>query len=61
MTESADTLTANEDEQRRRFRAALERKKAQHNETRADGARDQGIAEAQHDKQVRQFRRKSGS
>ncbi len=50
-----------EDEQHRKFREALERKKAQHQEMHADGTRNKGIAEAHNDKQVRQFRRKTGT
>ncbi|MBA2698415.1 MAG: DUF5302 domain-containing protein [Nocardioidaceae bacterium] len=51
----------NEDEQHRKFREALERKKAHASETPAGGARNEGVSEAHNDKQVRQFRRKSGS
>lgn len=59
--ETAPNEADHEDEQHRKFREALERKKAGATETPAGGARNEGISEAHNDKQVRQFRRKSGS
>lgn len=59
--ETAPTETDHEDEQHRKFREALERKKASASNIPAGGARNEGISEAHNDKQVRQFRRKSGS
>ncbi len=61
MNESTDQQAGSEDELHRKFREALERKKAQHTELPADGARNQGLREAHNDKQRRQFRRKAGS
>lgn len=64
MTDSPETepkATDHEDEQHRKFREALERKKAGAGNTPAGGARNEGVSEAHNDKQVRQFRRKSGS
>jgi hypothetical protein len=48
-----------EDEQHRKFREALEAKKAQKH-LHAQGARNRGVSEAHNDKQQREFRRKSG-
>lgn len=50
-----------EDEQHKKFREALERKKAAAREVPVDSARNKGIGEAHNDHQRRQFRRKSGS
>jgi hypothetical protein len=47
------------DEQHRKFREALEAKKAQHH-AHAESARNKGVGEAHNDKQQREFRRKSG-
>jgi hypothetical protein len=52
--------TEHEDETRRKFREALERKKATHREMHAEGNPNKGIREAHNDKQQREFRRKSG-
>jgi len=60
-SDNTGTDVENEDEQHRKFREALERKKAHASETPAGGARNEGVSEAHNDKQVRQFRRKSGS
>jgi hypothetical protein len=49
-----------EDDTRRKFREALERKKATHREMHAEGNPNKGIREAHNDKQQREFRRKSG-
>ena len=48
-----------EDEQHRKFREALEAKKAQ-THLHAQGKQNQGKSEAHNDKQQREFRRKSG-
>jgi len=48
-----------EDEQHRKFREALERKK-QNQHRHAEAATNRGVHEAQNDKHQRQFRRKSG-
>lgn len=48
-----------EDEQHRKFREALEAKKAQ-THLHAETARNRGKSEAHNDKQQREFRRKSG-
>ncbi len=52
-------VQAGNDEQRRKFRAALERKNAHHSEMHADGDRNLGVRQARNDKQQREFRRKS--
>jgi hypothetical protein len=52
--------TDNEDDTRRKFREALERKKATHKDMHAEGNPNKGIREARNDKQQREFRRKSG-
>jgi hypothetical protein len=49
-----------EDETRRKFREALERKKASHSEMHAEANPNKGVREARNDKQHREFRRKSG-
>jgi Family of unknown function (DUF5302) len=49
-----------EDETRRKFREALERKNASHTEMHAEGNPNKGVREARNDKQQREFRRKSG-
>jgi hypothetical protein len=49
-----------EDETRRKFREALERKKAGHSEMHAEGNPNKGVRPARNDKQQREFRRKSG-
>ena len=49
-----------EDDQRRKFREALERKKATAHDSHAQGNPNKGVREAHNDKQPRQFRRKSG-
>jgi hypothetical protein len=51
--------TEHDDEQHRKFREALERKKAQQH-AHAESATNQGVSEAHNDKQQREFRRKSG-
>ncbi len=48
------------DEQRRKFREALERKNADHSDMHAEGNPNKGIREAHNDKKQREFRRKSG-
>ncbi len=48
-----------EDEQHRKFREALERKKATQRDMHAEGARNKGVGQARNDKQQREFRRKS--
>lgn len=48
-----------EDEQHRKFREALEAKKAQKH-LHAESARNRGVSESHNDKQQREFRRKSG-
>jgi hypothetical protein len=48
-----------DDEQHRKFRAALEAKKAAKHKH-AESARNRGVGEAHNDKQQREFRRKSG-
>ena len=50
-----------EDEQHRKFREALERKKAAANEAHGQANRNQGVGEAHNDHHRREFRRKSGS
>ncbi len=49
-----------EDDQRRKFREALERKNAAHTEMHAEGNPNKGTRKATNDKQQREFRRKSG-
>ncbi len=49
-----------DDEQHRKFREALDRKKANHSRMHAEAKRNQGTREARNDKQQREFRRKSG-
>jgi hypothetical protein len=49
-----------EDDQRRKFREALERKKTAVHDSHADGNPNKGVREVHNDKQQRQFRRKSG-
>jgi Family of unknown function (DUF5302) len=49
-----------EDEQHRKFREALERKKAHHSAKHAESRTNPGVREAHNDKQQREFRRKSG-
>lgn len=51
--------TEHDDEQHRKFREALERKKAQQH-AHAESATNQGVSDAHNDKQQREFRRKSG-
>jgi hypothetical protein len=51
--------TDHEDEQHRKFREALEAKKAQQH-AHAKSAVNKGVADAHNDKQQREFRRKSG-
>lgn len=51
----------NEDEQHRKFREALERKKAAAHEAPVHAPRNQGKGEAHNDHARREFRRKSGS
>ncbi len=53
--------TPEEDEQHKRFREALERKKAAAHDTPVPRARNQGVGEAHNDHARREFRRKSGS
>ena len=48
-----------EDDVQRKFREALERKKAQHHDSHG-GSRGKGVGPASNDKVTRQFRRKSG-
>lgn len=50
-----------EDEQHKKFREALDRKKAAEHPSANRGARNKGIGEAHNDHQRREFRRKSGS
>ena len=50
-----------EDEQHKKFREALERKKAAAHEAPVRGTRNKGIGEAHNDHTRREFRRKSGS
>jgi hypothetical protein len=50
-----------EDEQHRKFREALERKRAAEHEAPVHAARNKGVGEAHNDHNRRQFRRKSGS
>jgi hypothetical protein len=49
-----------EDDLHKKFREALERKNAQHDNHPGVGARREGVGDAQNDKRQRQFRRKSG-
>ena len=51
---------ADEDEQHRLFREALERKKAEQHRSKGKAATNRGISEAHNDKTQRTFRRKSG-
>jgi hypothetical protein len=59
MTDKSSKPEA-EDDLHRRFREALEKKNAQHDAHPGDGARHEGVGDAQNDKRQRQFRRKSG-
>jgi hypothetical protein len=61
MPESAKPAEQDDDDQRRLFRDALERKKAAGRDVPVRGSRNQGIGEAHNDHTRRQFRRKSGS
>lgn len=57
MTER--TTGDHEDEQHRKFREALQRKKAQHSDMHADAEPNTGVQQANNDKQRKEFRRKS--
>jgi Family of unknown function (DUF5302) len=48
------------DDLHRRFREALDRKKATRHDPHADGTTARGVGPASNDKRQRQFRRKSG-
>lgn len=50
-----------EDEQHKKFREALERKKASAHDVPVRGVRSKGVGEAHNDHARREFRRKSGS
>ncbi len=50
-----------EDEQHKKFREALERKKAAEHDVPGATARNKGVREAHNDHARREFRRKSGS
>jgi hypothetical protein len=55
------TAPEHEDEQHKKFREALERKKAAGRKAPVRGARNTGVGETHNDHQRREFRRKSGS
>lgn len=55
-----DQNVDHEDEQHRKFREALEAKKAQQSEMHAAGRSNKGVSVSRNDKQQREFRRKSG-
>ena len=58
----ADSSTpTHDDEQHRKFREALERKKKAAHDNPEHALRNQGTGEAHNDHQRREFRRKSGS
>ena len=50
-----------EDEQHRKFREALERKKAAAHEAPVHASANKGVGEAHNDRTRREFRRKAGS
>ncbi|MBA3309784.1 MAG: DUF5302 domain-containing protein [Nocardioidaceae bacterium] len=56
---ASQSKPGHDDEQHRKFREALDRKKAQRNDMHAEGATNEGIGEVHNDKQPSQFRRKS--
>ena len=58
--ESPQETAAEEDELHRKFREALERKKAERHDSHGAGAQGKGVGPAVNDKRQRQFRRKSG-
>jgi hypothetical protein len=57
---AAEKDEKDEDELHRKFREALERKKAERHEAHGLGAQSTGVGPAFNDKRQRQFRRKSG-
>jgi hypothetical protein len=57
----SSTAPDHEDEQHKKFREALERKKAAEHEAPVRSARNKGVGETHNDHQRREFRRKSGS
>jgi Family of unknown function (DUF5302) len=59
MTDESSEPEA-EDDLHKKFREALEKKKAQHDSHPGHGARHEGVGDAHNDKRQRQFRRKSG-
>jgi hypothetical protein len=57
---SRPEATGEEDELHRKFREALDRKKAERHDAHGAGAQGKGVGPAFNDKRQRQFRRKSG-
>lgn len=61
MADSDAPTPTHDDEQHRKFREALERKKKAAHDNPTHGTRNQGVGEARNDHHRRQFRRKAGS
>jgi adenylosuccinate synthase len=57
---SRSEAATEEDDLHRKFREALERKKAERHDSHGPGAQGKGVGPAFNDKRQRQFRRKSG-
>lgn len=59
-TDKSSKPEPEQDDLHKKFREALERKKAQHEDHPGIAAQREGVGDAHNDKRQRQFRRKSG-